>query len=132
MIKGYVENVQKYKDFDFGQNIFEGDLNLFIGSANHYLIYLKNCTWNGSSGFKIVSDVNDIFYRGYDCKIHLSQGYKRGRVLKCIEYHHDVPTGHASYIVALSDANYDRLVNHSTKYSMFDNIENLLQEMGVS
>lgn len=103
----------------------------YIGEANYYLVYLKNSTWQNSSGFCIVGDIERVLDRGYDCAVYLKDSVADGKVLVCKEYHHDKPLGHPSYIVALTDEECFSLKSMS-KINVFDSILDLFNGLGVS
>lgn len=133
----YKSEVEKIKDssvfdlFDFDDPFIEENLHKYIKTADYYLVYLRGCRWNGSSGYRVVNNIKDAFYRGYDCNIYLEKSSNKGKILQCREYHHDVPTGHSSYIVALSKDEHSKLESKSI-FNVFDYIENLLISKGVS
>ena len=87
-------------------------MNSLIKKAGHYMVCLTHSTWNGASGYRIVDDVKDVLYRGYDCSIHPVDVSRGGKVLVMSESHHDCPTGHISYVIALTDREYDRMSMH--------------------
>lgn len=101
-----------------------------IQSADHYLVYLKNSTWNGSSGFRVVSDVEETLERGYDCSVYFKDSISEGKVLVCEEFHHDSPMGHPSYIIALSTNEYYNLISKGGN-AVFDYIEIMLKILGA-
>ena len=75
--------------------------------ANHYLVFAKNCRWNGASGYKVVSELRDAFCRDYDVNIYAAGQSEDKKCLKCTEYSHDVPTGAPTFIVALSEDEHE-------------------------
>jgi hypothetical protein len=102
----------------------------YIQPADHYLVYLKNSTWIGASGFRIVSDVEETIQRGYDCSVYFKDSISDGRVLVCKEFHHDSPMGHPSYIVALTTDEYYNLISKNESV-VFDYIELMLKSLGA-
>lgn len=102
----------------------------YIQPADHYLVYLKNSTWDGASGFRIVSDVEETLLRGYNHSVYFKDSISEGRVLVCEESHHDSPMGHPSYIVALTDNEYYNLISKSGNV-VFDYIEIMLKALGA-
>lgn len=78
---------------------------------NKFLVVLFNSRWNGASGAKIFDSYEDCFKRGYDCSMFINGSSKTGKYLKLREYHHDVPMGHNSIIIGLTDREYQNLEN---------------------
>ncbi len=103
----------EYGDFDDYE--FTNFISQLIKKGNYYLIFLSHSRWNGASGYKIVNDIDKAFYRDYDCSQYVTGGSIGGKVLQLSEYHHDCPMGHTSYIVALTDKEYERLDNSDFK-----------------
>ena len=83
-------------------------LSELIKDGEAYLVYASGVRWNGADGYKVVEDIEDAFYRGYDASIRVDAGSAGGKILRCIESSHDVPMGSYTYIVALTaDEEYD-------------------------
>ena len=82
-----------------------------IKDAEHYLVYLPNSTWRGSSGCGIVNNKMDAFCRNYDFMQEVLAISKGNKAVLLKEYHHDVPMGHHSLVIALTDAEYRKLEN---------------------
>ena len=88
----------------------------YLNVHKHYLVFAKNCTWNGSSGYTFCDDIAETCYRDYDITLILEKTGKDA--ILCTESSHDVPCGAPTYIVGLSEKEYDKLQNAS-----FDEIE---------
>ena len=142
--KSFIKNVIDFSTFDMADyNDVEGLKELlgvcskrelyhkFLKKADNYLIYLRNCKWNGASGYKVVDNIECIFDRGYDCSINLLSVSGGKKFVKCREAHHDVPTGHYSYIVALTKSEYSKLNCIGKNCSVFDYIEKLISKSGI-
>lgn len=99
-----------------GVNLANEGADGLIKNSDWYLVFRYKASWNGGSAINIRDNVLDVFDREYDCTINAIGSYRNGKVLECMEYHHDVPQGHRSYIVALSKAEYERIEN--ANYSM--------------
>lgn len=93
----------------------------YIAEYNHYLVYLKDSTWNCASGHNIVDSAKDVFYRSYDTTIEMVKGSSKGKYLICKEYSHDKPTGYYSIIIGLTDSEYKTLNNHYYDYGYVEN-----------
>lgn len=59
-----------------------------------YLVVLIRSTWNGASGYRMNTPLEEIFTRDYETKVRDIKIYRRGKIISWIESHHDVPTGH--------------------------------------
>ena len=92
--------------------LIEENLNAIVKKAAHYLVILEHYRWDGGSGCRIVDNVRDAFYRDYDCCIYPEAVTRGGKVLKLRESHHDCPMGHTTYIVALTEREYEFLDTH--------------------
>lgn len=65
-------------------------------------VYLKNATWNNSSGHKIFSDFENPLYRGYSYNLTPLGRTRGGKYMICREAHHDKPMGHYSVFIMLT------------------------------
>ena len=95
----------------------------YLKESKHYLVFARNCTWNGASGYKFANSFEDAIYRSYDCSIYPVERSRGKKTLVCTEYHHDVPTGHTSIIVALTDKEYEDLSR-----SNFESVQRFAEE----
>ncbi len=101
-----LENVE----YDYTDELeIEDVFNSLMKDYEHYLIVLFNATWTGASGAKITDKYVDCFYRGYDCTMYVKGSSKNGKYLYLRESHHDVPTGHSTLIVGLTESEYEKL-----------------------
>lgn len=80
-----------------------------VEKYNHYLVFAYNCRWNGASGYSIVDDYEDCFCRNYDTSMYYQDGSSSGKWMCIKEYSHDVPMGSDTYIIGLTDKEYERL-----------------------
>jgi len=96
----------------------------YLKNSDRYLVFARNCTWDGRSGYKFSNDIYDTVYRSYECFISPWERSKGKKTLVCKEYHHDVPMGHTSIIVALTDKEYEELSR-----SNFETIQRFAEEM---
>lgn len=110
------EEIEKYDLYDavdndsweFNNNLLEDILITSIGKYPHYLVFASGCRWNGASGYKFCDKITDTIYRDYDITLELEEKLE-GRAIKCRESSHDVPMGNPTYIIGLSNKEYDRL-----------------------
>lgn len=104
----------RYNDYYFDEYEWESTVvDLMNSNYNHYLVVLCNSTWNGASGLKIFDKYEDCFKRDYDCSMYYVKSSTKGKVLELKEHHHDIPTGHKSMIIGLTDREFERLDNMS-------------------
>lgn len=82
---------------------------------NHFLVVAFNSTWNGASGYKLCDNYIDCFYRSYDCCMYVVGSSKSGKYLELRESHHDVPCGHTTIIIGLTDKEYEKIENESVE-----------------
>lgn len=97
---------------DFGSaetNLSEVEdwLTSHIGDFPYYLVFAKNCTWNGHSGYKICQSILDTIYRNYDATFIFKKEIKNGIYIQ--ESSHDVPTGSPTYIIGLTNKEFLQL-----------------------
>lgn len=90
-----------------------------IGKFPHYLVIACNCKWNGASGYMITDEITKTCERSYDISLDLQE---EGRnAIKCRESSHDVPTGSTTYIVGISNKDFNKLegvdLNDLIKYA---------------
>lgn len=112
----YYKNEIEYSDidydfYDFDDIEYKDYLHELVKKAEHYLVYLPNSTWNGASGCGIVNSLEDAFYRNYDCHQYIKAVSKGNKACLLRESHHDVPMGHHTLVIALTDREYKRLEN---------------------
>lgn len=80
-----------------------------IKEYNHYLVCAYSCTWNGADGYKIADDIKDALIRDYDCSQYFVGGSRGGKSIVIREHSHDVPMGHSTIIIGLTDKEYEKL-----------------------
>ena len=94
---------------DFDEDEYMDFISELIKTANHYLVCAYHCTWNGRTGYKFVDTLSDAFYREYDCSQYYKGGSRGGKSICISEYSHDVPMGHTTMIIGLTDKEYEKL-----------------------
>ena len=92
-----------FTDELYDENDVENYLLSLLQEANHYLVFASGCRWNGASGYTIVDDIKDTIHRNYPISIYPKAISEDKKKLTCLEFSHDVPTGHSTFIIALSD-----------------------------
>lgn len=104
-------------EYDYTDEIeIESFIDDLLKDYKHYLVVALHSRWNGASGYKISDSKIDCFYRNYECSQYVVGGSKGGKFLLLKESHHDVPTGHNTLIVGLTDKEYEKIKNMSTDY----------------
>lgn len=109
----YVENFDNI-EYDYTDEIEIEDTIMQLMNYkkyNHYLVVLFNSRWTSASGYKIFDNYKECFYRDYDVNMYVKGSSRSGKYLKLREYHHDVPMGHDSIIIGLTDREYEKLDN---------------------
>lgn len=105
-------------------------LSMLIKEAPHYLVVAHSCRWDGADGYKFASSPDDAFYRSYDATICPVTASKGGKVLITRECTHDRPTGGRTTVIALTEAEYERL-RFASFNSVFEFAERLEEKEEV-
>lgn len=82
-----------------------------LKSANHYLVFAQGCCWDGASGYLLTESTEKLVRLSYDTSIYPTATSRGKKVLQCREYSHDVPMGSTTYLIALTDREYQILAN---------------------
>ena len=82
-----------------------------IEDAPHYLVMTHNCRWDGTSGYKIVDNIEETVRRDYEVTIYPRSVSNGGKCLICSEHSQDVQQGARTSIIALTEKEY-ALLNH--------------------
>lgn len=77
--------------------------------AKYYLLYGVNMTWNGCDGYRIIDDLSDALYRGYEVSDTIVDYNERTLALS--ESSHDVPMGAPFYIIGIGERTKQTLEN---------------------
>lgn len=99
-----------YDSFEFDEDELEFLLTELLGKHPYYIVLASGCRWNGSSGYKICENILEVCYRNYDITLILQEKHKDA--IKCIESSHDVPTGSPTYIVGISQEEYEKIEDY--------------------
>ncbi len=89
--------------------------------AKHYLVFGFGMRWDGSDGYTLLDNRDDVLNRGYDVLDDIL-GYN-GRVLWLRESSHDVPMGSDMYVIGIGERTYRCLLN-----SDFDEVRNFVKQ----
>lgn len=104
-IMNYRRNIKELRDVNLCEyGCFEevGFFDSFIKDGAAYLTVAKAVGWDGSDGYKIDYGKENVFSRSYDAEIFPVDVSVGGKILRVVESSHDVPTGSATYVVALT------------------------------
>lgn len=104
------DNVTYNYTDDYEIDLFINDL-MNCKAYNHYLVVGYNCTWNGASGYKICNDYKECFIRDYDVSMYVRGSSAKGKYLQLVEYSHDVPMGHTTLVIGLTEQEYQKITN---------------------
>lgn len=104
-------DMNDYECDDFDDIQFRDFVEDLIKKAEHYLVVFHKITWNNKSGYKIVDNLIDCFYRDYDCSQYVIGGSRGQKVLSIKESHHDKPMGAEVVIIALTNKEYEKIEN---------------------
>lgn len=94
---------------DFDEYEYEDFISELIKKAEHYLVCAYACTWDKRTGYKIVDELKDAFYRDYDCHQYYVGGSNGGKSICITEYSHDAPMGYMTLIIGLTNKEYEKL-----------------------
>ena len=78
-----------------------------IGRLPHYLVIACSCRWNGASGYMFTDEITKTCERSYDISLDLVEEGKNA--IKCRESSHDVPMGGTTYIIGLTEEEFELL-----------------------
>lgn len=84
----------------------------FIKDAGSYLIVIKHCRWDGSTGYRLINDKRGVLARDYDVTQTDPKSTRKKKVMTWVESSHDVPTGSPAAAIALTkrETNYIQML----------------------
>lgn len=101
------EEVIDWESGEFDQEELNYILTDKIGRLPHYLVVACGCRWDGASGYMFTDEITKTCERSYDISLDLVE---EGRnAIKCREYSHDVPMGGTTYIIGLTEEEFELL-----------------------
>ena len=109
------DNLDKLKEdsyiefLDTDEREIEDFIEDILKTYNQYLVVAFNSRWTGATGYKFITDKTSAFYRNYECSQYVVNGSAKGKTLLIKEYHHDVPMGHNTIIIGLTDNEYEKI-----------------------
>lgn len=113
----------RYESADFDKISLEDILESYIGKHPYYLVFASGCRWNGASGYKITSNIIDTVLRDYEISLYYIS-HIEDRALICKESSHDVPMGSETFIIGISEDEYEKLEDFE-----FDEIEEFVNNI---
>lgn len=112
-----IQEVGNYEGYGFSKDEFLDFMEQFLKEYDHYLVVAYSSNWRGQTGYRFTDNIIDTVYRNYDVTQNIIGGTNSRKSLLIMEYHHDVPMGHETIIVGLTEKEYEKL-----DYSSFEDI----------
>ena len=112
-----IQEVGNYEGYGFSKDEFLDFMEQFLKEYDHYLVVAYSSNWRGQPGYRFTDNMIDTVYRNYDVTQNIIGGTNSRKSLLIMEYHHDVPMGHETIIIGLTDKEYEKL-----DYSSFEDI----------
>ena len=117
LMKIDIQEVGKEYDYEFDEYYFLDFMEQFLKEYDHYLVVAYSSNWRGQTGYRFTDNIIDTVYRNYDVTQNIIGGTNSRKSLLIMEYHHDVPMGHETIIIGLTEKEYEKL-----DYSSFEDI----------
>lgn len=95
----------------FEEELLDEFFDNVIKPFNHYMVCAYHCDWRGRNGYKICDSLAEAFCRDYDVTQYYVGGSGGGKSICICEHSHDVPMGHTTMIIGLTDKEYEKF-NH--------------------
>lgn len=104
-----IQEVGNEYDYEFNEDEFLDFMEQFLKEYDHYLVVAYSSNWRGQTGYKFTDNIIDTVYRKYDVTQNIIGGTNSRKSLLIKEYHHDVPMGHETIIIGLTEKEYEKL-----------------------
>lgn len=104
-----IQKVGSEYDYEFSEDEFLDFMEQFLKEYDHYLVVAYSSNWRGQTGYKFTDNIIDTVYRKYDVTQNIIGGTNSRKSLLIKEYHHDVPMGHETIIIGLTEKEYEKL-----------------------
>lgn len=104
-----IQEVGNEYDYEFNEDEFLDFMEQFLKEYDHYLVVAYSSNWRGQTGYRFTDNIIDTVYRNYDVTQNIIGGTNSRKSLLIKEYHHDVPMGHETIIVGLTEKEYEKL-----------------------
>lgn len=102
------EEAIDYDGVEFDSDTLEDVMTSYLGKHPYYLVFGQGMRYNGASGYKIVSNIIETCTRDYDISLSIVEDLGNDTII-CIESSHDVPTGHKTIMIGLTNEEADGL-----------------------
>lgn len=109
LMKIDIQEVGNYEGYEFSEDELLGFMEQFLKEYDHYLVVAYNSNWRGQTGYRFTDNIIDTVYRNYDVTQNIIGGTNSKKSLLIKEYHHDVPMGHETIIIGLTEKEYEKL-----------------------
>ena len=109
LMKIDIQEVGNYEGYEFSEDELLDFMEQFLKEYDHYLVVAYNSNWRGQTGYRFTDNIIDTIYRNYDVTQNIIGGTNSRKSLLIMEYHHDVPMGHETIIVGLTEKEYEKL-----------------------
>lgn len=109
LMKIDIQEVGNYEGYGFSKDEFLDFMEQFLKEYDHYLVVAYNSNWRGQTGYRFTDNIIDTVYRKYDVTQNILGGTNSRKSLLIMEYHHDVPMGHETIIIGLTEKEYEKL-----------------------
>ena len=113
LMKIDIQEVGNYEGYGFSKDEFLDFMEQFLKEYDHYLVVAYSSNWRGQTGYRFTDNIIDTVYRNYDVTQNIIGGTNSKKSLLIMEYHHDVPMGHETIIVGLTEKEYEKLDYYS-------------------
>ena len=102
-----LEEVIDWESGEFDECMLESLLDEIVGRYPHYLVIALGGKWNRASGYMFTNEITKTCERSYAISLDLVE---EGRnAIKCRESSHDVPMGGTTYIIGLTEEEFELL-----------------------
>lgn len=104
-----IQEIGTYGEYEYDEDDVVEFLNQFLKEYDHYLVVAYNSNWRGQTGYRFTDNIIDTINRNYDVTQNIIGGTNSKKSLLIKEYHHDVPMGHETIIIGLTEKEYEKL-----------------------
>ena len=102
-----LEEVIDWESGEFDECMLESLLDEIVGRYPHYLVIALGGKWNRASGYMFTNEITKTCERSYAISLDLVEEGKNA--IKCRESSHDVPMGGTTYIIGLTEEEFELL-----------------------
>lgn len=117
----------------FEEELLDEFFDNVIKPFNHYLVCMHHYDWCNGNKYVIYDSLAEAFRRNYDVTQYYVGGSSGGKSICICEHSHDVPMGHTTIIIGLTDKEYERFsywdVDFKTVFKFVDEISKKIIEI---